>query len=175
MAVEHLAKLNERVYIQRPFDSDYADVSLLDNENPLHIICGWMGGPPRVVSKYAQGLTSVSPYSHILIICSFASDFFASERAVLKSLQPAVDIIQDRVKAYSAAKAVGHLHMFSNGGTHFGCLLAHAIKHSPAYTVSGPALPVTSMCVDSAPSRSTVGCVSPSQLLSALFELTLDL
>lgn len=158
-SAKHLTKLNERVFIQRPFDSDYDNVSVLDNENPLHIICGWMGGPPSVVAKYAQGLTSVSPYSHILIVCSFPSDFFASGKSILRSLQPAVDIIQDRVKSQLAGKALGHVHMFSNGGTHFGCLLAHAVKHSPACSAPGPALPVTSMCVDSAPSKSTVGYV----------------
>lgn len=141
-------RINSRVHVLSPYGSFQ---QLINNPKPLHILCGWLGGPIKSVSRYAHALSAIDPEAHVLIITSFPSDYIASHRSILKSLEPAVSIIQRRIKKHGSAQALGHLQIFSSGGGYSACMLARGMKAQPDAGDVPSALPVRSMCLDSAP------------------------
>ncbi|PWY94905.1 hypothetical protein BO94DRAFT_447428, partial [Aspergillus sclerotioniger CBS 115572] len=122
------------------------------------LLAFWMNAPPRALTKYIQHYQTLYPTARILTLHSTTRDFLLppSPSTQQTLLQPAVDYLllqnQTRTKNQEQQGTHIHIHLFSNGGIFTTTTLLSAYRHT-----TGHALPITSLIIDSAPGKPTLG------------------
>ncbi|KAL1984512.1 hypothetical protein VTN96DRAFT_9111 [Rasamsonia emersonii] len=127
-----------------------------DNLPSTIVIAFWFSAAPRVLVKYVAAYARLAPSARIIFLLSTASDFwlYPTQWAHRRRLMPAVEAIRASIAATTTTggktKPV-FMHIFSNGGVFTAAHLLLAYRH-----VTGTAMPISSMILDSAPGRSSV-------------------
>lgn len=135
-------------------DDDDSD----DNLPSTIVIAFWFSAAPRILVKYVAAFARLAPSARIIFLLSTASDFWLyppTQWAHRRRLMPAVEAIRASIATTSTTtgrktKPV-FMHIFSNGGVFTAAHLLLAYRH-----VTGTAMPISSMILDSAPGRSSV-------------------
>lgn len=120
----------------------------------LILVCSWMDALPKHVAKYTTYYRMLYPASPILLVTSSTSDFFFNPASRQKrELAPALATICSYVPTDSANGAVKNngllVHALSNGGCGHLAMLCQQYR-----SLTGRALPASSIIYDSAPGRS---------------------
>jgi Eukaryotic protein of unknown function (DUF829) len=112
------------------------------------VLTFWMNAPPRALVKYVSEYARRAPTARIIFILSWSSEFSLrlTARAQRRRLIPAVEAI----RASSPAGSPILLHLFSNGGLFTAAHLLLTYRR-----ITGHAMPLSSMIIDSAPGRAS--------------------
>ncbi|OOF90296.1 hypothetical protein ASPCADRAFT_31505, partial [Aspergillus carbonarius ITEM 5010] len=118
------------------------------------LLAFWMNAPPRALTKYIQHYQTLYPTARILTVHSTTRDFLfpPSPSTQQTLLQPAVDYLLIPPPPNQPKDQGIHIHLFSNGGVFTTTTLLSAYRRT-----TGHALPITSILIDSAPGKPTLG------------------
>jgi hypothetical protein len=135
-------KLGPLVFLQDPVGS-------IEGDPPLIFLAFWMNAPPRALAKYVVEYRRLVPSARIVFIRSSSNDFFlhSSVNAQRARVSPAVEAL----RASATPENPVMMHLFSNGGLSSTTHLLQTYRD-----VTGRALPISSMIVDSAPGTASI-------------------
>lgn len=141
-ALAPFIKLGPSVFLQDPADKTEGD-------RPLIFLAFWMNAPPRALAKYVVEYRRLVPSARIIFIRSSSNDFFlhSSRKAQRARVNPALEAL----RASATPKNPVLMHLFSNGGLSSTTHLLQAYRE-----VTGSALPISAMIVDSAPGTASL-------------------
>ncbi|KAL1968714.1 hypothetical protein VTN77DRAFT_1540 [Rasamsonia byssochlamydoides] len=152
-------RLARNVYLREPTTTTPTDDA--DTAPQTIIIAFWFSAPPRALVKYVTEYARLAPSARIIFLLSTAADFWlyptACTWAHRRRMRAAVGAIHSSI---TATATTGNsrkvepgilMHIFSNGGVFTAAHLLLAYKH-----ITGSAMPVSAMIIDSAPGRSTL-------------------
>lgn len=141
-ALAPFVKLGPSVFLQDPTDITKAD-------RPLIFLAFWMNAPPRALAKYVVEYRRLVPSARIIFIRSSSNDFFlhSSTKAQRARVGPALEALRASVTPENPVL----MHLFSNGGLSSTTHLLQTYRD-----VTGGALPISSMIVDSAPGTASL-------------------
>ena len=144
-------------------DASHAQVKPLSNcitQVPdLIVFTSWMDAAPKHVRVYLTKYRRLLPMSNVLLITTATRHIlWDSEAHRLKDLQPAFEVLASAAEHAHSAEPSILLHAVSNGGATAAWLLLSTFRKR-----HGTALPLSKVCIDSAP-----GAQNYSSALAAL-------
>lgn len=143
--------LNPSVYIYKAVLSDKKP----ENDPDVILLCGWMDGTPRHISKYTTPYGTTYPNTTIIVVITTVKDaVFSRTHQNITRITPVVTQIASIAKQVSADESRDArilLHSFSNGGGYSAMLILQQWRE-----LTGKAMNIQAMILDSSPGIPTL-------------------